>query len=42
MIQDLLTIDTRYTNFNEADIESRNNLIVDEFIDYLSSENLFR
>ena len=41
-IQDLLTIDTRYTNFNEVDIESRNNLIIDEFIDYLSTENLFR
>ena len=41
-IKDLLTIDTRYTNFNEVDIESRNNLIIDEFIDYLSTENLFR
>ena len=41
-IKDLLTIDTRYTNFNEADIESRNNLIIDEFIEYLSTENLFR
>ena len=41
-IKDLLTIDTRYTNFNEADIESRNSLIIDEFIEYLSTENLFR
>lgn len=41
-IQDLLTIDTRYEDFDEKDIESRNRLIIDTFIDYLSSENLFK
>ena len=41
-IEDLLSIDTRYTNFDEVDIESRNNLIIDTFIDFLSNENLFK
>ena len=41
-IQDLLTIDERYTNFDERDIESRNCLIIDSFIEYLSTENLFK
>jgi len=41
-IHDLLTIDTRYEDFDEKDIESRNRLIIDTFIDYLSSENLFK
>ena len=41
-IQDLLTIDTRYNNFNESDIEARNKLIVDTFINYLAAENLFK
>ena len=41
-IQDLLTIDSRYVSFDEKDIESRNGLIIDTFIDYLSTENLFR
>lgn len=40
-IQDLLTLDTKYVNFDENDILSRNNLIINTFIDYLSSENLF-
>lgn len=41
-IQDLLTLNTRYKNFDEQDIESRNNLIIDTFIDYLSEEELFK
>lgn len=41
-IYDLLTIDNKYTNFDEADIESRNNLIIDTFMEYLSNENLFK
>lgn len=41
-IQDLLTIDDRYVNFDERDIESRNSLIIDSFIEYLSTENLFK
>ena len=41
-IQDLLTIDDRYVNFDEKDIESRNSLIIDSFIEYLSTENLFK
>ena len=40
-IQDLLTIDSKYSGFDEKDIESRNSLIVNTFIDYLFSENLF-
>ena len=40
-IQDLLTIDTKYRDFNETDIETRNGLIINTFIDYLDSENLF-
>ena len=40
-IQDLLTIDTKYHDFNETDIETRNDLIINTFIDYLDSENLF-
>lgn len=40
-IQDLLTIDTKYHDFDEADIETRNNLIINTFINYLDSENLF-
>ena len=40
-IQDLLTIDSRYNEFNENDIISRNNLIIDTFIDYLNKEDLF-
>ena len=40
-IQDLLTIDTKYHDFNETDIETRNGLIINTFIDYLDSENLF-
>ena len=40
-IQDLLTIDTKYHDFNETDIETRNDLIINTFIDYLNSENLF-
>lgn len=41
-IQDLLTIDDTYTDFNENDIITRNNLIIDTFINYLDSENLFK
>lgn len=41
-IQDLLTIDDRYEDFTEQDIESRNNLIISSFIEYLASENLFK
>jgi len=41
-IQDLLAIETNYVNFDERDIESRNNLIIETFIEYLSKENLFR
>lgn len=41
-IQDLLTLNARYKNFDEQDIESRNNLIIDTFIDYLSEEALFK
>lgn len=40
-IQDLLTIDTKYHDFNETDIETRNGLIINTFMDYLDSENLF-
>lgn len=40
-IQDLLTIDTKYHDFNETNIETRNDLIINTFIDYLDSENLF-
>ena len=40
-IQDLLTIDERYQDFNENDIVSRNDLIIESFMNYLSSENLF-
>ncbi|CDE73537.1 putative uncharacterized protein [Clostridium sp. CAG:451] len=39
-IQDLLTIDNRYEKFDENDIESRNDLIINTFIDYLDRENL--
>ena len=39
-VQDLLTLNTRYSNFDENDINSRNNLIIDTFINYLSSKNL--
>jgi len=39
-IQDLLTIDNRYEKFDENDIESRNYLIINTFIDYLDRENL--
>ena len=39
-IQDLLTIDSRYEKFDENDIESRNDLIINTFIDYLDRENL--
>ena len=41
-IQDLLTIDERYQDFNETDIVSRNNEIINSFIDYLQEENLFK
>ena len=41
-IQDLLTIDATYSNFDENDIIARNNLIIDTFINYLDSENLFK
>ena len=40
-IQDLLTIDTKYHDFNESDIETRNGLIINTFINYLELENLF-
>lgn len=40
-IKDLLTIDNSYEVFNEKEIEERNNLIINTFIKYLDSENLF-
>lgn len=40
-IKDLLTIDNRYQVFNEKEIEERNNLIINTFIEYLNSEDLF-
>ena len=40
-IQDLLTIGGKYNSFDEKDIVSRNSLIINTFIDYLFSENLF-
>lgn len=40
-IQDLLTLDNRYRNFDEDDIVSRTILIIDTFMYYLDSENLF-
>ena len=39
-VQDLLTLDERYNSFDEDDIKSRNDLIINTFINYLSSENL--
>ena len=39
-IQDLLTLGERYADFKEEDIVSRNNLIINEFINYLDSNNL--
>ena len=41
-IQDLLKIDTKYADFNEEDIITRNNLIINSFIDFLEKENLFK
>ena len=41
-IQDLLTIDERYQDFNENDIITRNKLIIDSFMNYLQEENLFK
>ena len=41
-INDLLTIDERYQEFNEKDIISRNELIINTFIDYMEKENLFK
>ena len=41
-IQDLLTIDEKYQDFNENDIIARNNLIIDSFMEYLQKENLFK
>lgn len=41
-IQELLKIDKQYTDFNESDIISRNDLIINSFINFLESENLFR
>lgn len=41
-IQDLLTLNEKYSQFTENDIESRNNLIINTFIDYLSKEKLFK
>ena len=40
-IQDLLTIDSRYQDFTEDDIVSRNNLIIESFMNYILSEKLF-
>ena len=41
-IQDLLTIDSKYSDFNENDIVSRNNLIINTFVNYLETEDLFK
>ena len=41
-IKDLLTLNLTYPNFTEDDIETRNNLIIDSFMDYLESESLFK
>ena len=41
-INDLLTIDERYQEFNEKDIISRNELIINTFIEYMKKENLFK
>lgn len=41
-IQDLLTLDERYKEFNESEIISRNNLIINSFIKYLEEENMFK
>ena len=41
MIKDLSTIDSGYQNFSENDITTRNDLIIDSFMNFLSSENLF-
>ena len=41
-INDLLSISKTYTNFTEKDIENRNKLIINTFIDYLQEENLLK
>lgn len=39
-IKELLSLNEVYKEFNEKDIEKRNNLIINTFINYLESENL--
>lgn len=41
-IKELLSLKNYYPGFNESDIEARNNLIINTFIEYLDSEKLFR
>lgn len=41
-INDLLSIESTYPKFTEDDIETRNKLILDTFIEYLETENLFK
>lgn len=41
-IQDLLSLNERYPEFNEQDIERRNDLIINTFINYLELENLYK
>jgi len=39
-IKELLSLNEIYKEFNEKDIEKRNNLIINTFIDYLETEDL--
>lgn len=39
-IKELLSLNEMYKEFNEKDIEKRNNLIINTFINYLETENL--
>lgn len=39
-IKELLSLNEIYKEFNEKDIEKRNNLIINTFINYLETEDL--
>lgn len=39
-IKELLSLNEIYKKFNEKDIEKRNNLIINTFINYLETEDL--
>lgn len=41
-IQDLLQLNEVYPKFTEQDIEDRNQLIINNFIDYLDEEGLIK